>query len=57
MVRTYKLYKLTTAEYVSSESPEYIRITFPFNTYPLIHDFDIVKLGYAGVWLLFLFVL
>ena len=34
-----------------------IRITCPCNVYPLIPHFYIVKLGYAGVYLFFLFLL
>ena len=34
-----------------------IRKTCPCNKYPLIHHFHIVKLGYAGVYLFFLFLL
>ena len=34
-----------------------IRITCPYNTYPLKPHFYKVKLGYAGVYLFFLFLL
>ena len=34
-----------------------IRITFPCHIYPLLPHFYIAKLGYAGVYLFFLFLL
>ena len=41
----------------SSNCSRYIRITWPCNVYPLIPHFYLVKLGYAGVYLFFLFLL
>ena len=40
-----------------SKTNRIIRITCPCNVYPLIPHFYIVKLGFAGVYLFFLFVL
>ena len=42
---------------VPSFSKPYIRKTCPCNVYPLIPLFCIAKLGYAGVYLFFLFLL
>ena len=35
----------------------YIRITFSCNVYPLTSHFYIVKLGFTGVYIIFLFLL
>ena len=44
-------------DYTHNCDVEIIRITCPCNVYPLIPHFYIVKLGYAGVYLFFLFLL
>ena len=41
----------------SRKTYHFIRKTFPCNEYPLKSHFYIVKLGYAGVYLFFLFLL
>ena len=49
-----QLIKLLETDYIFS-LPKYIMITSPYNIYPLIPHFYIVKLWCTGVYLFFLF--
>ena len=51
-----KMDKLTQMK-VKRKSILHITKTYPYNVYPLISHFYIAKMGYAGIYLFFLFLL
>ena len=46
-----------SADYISGTLGSLIRITCPCNVYPLTPHFYIVKLGFTGLYIIFLFLL